>query len=244
MYPARFEYEAPRSLGEAIGLLTEAGDEAKVLAGGQSLIPLMKLRFAAPRLVVDINNIGDLAYHHQDSDGTLRVGALCRHVDLERSTLLKDTQPLMASAAPVIADPIVRNRGTLVGSLCHADPQGDWASVVTALGGTIIAQGPAGRRAIPVREFVTGPFSNTLAPDEIAVAILAELVKLRASGELAPELSMSHRPGSMPVDVTSTDPVCGMTVTSDAYTAVRDGVTYRFCCVGCRHTFEESASRC
>jgi aerobic carbon-monoxide dehydrogenase medium subunit len=171
MYPGRFEYEAPRSLGEAIGLLTEAGDEAKVLAGGQSLIPLMKLRFAAPRLVVDINNIGDLAYHHQDSDGTLRIGALCRHVDLERSTLLKDTQPLMASAAPVIADPIVRNRGTLVGSLCHADPQGDWASVVTALGGTIIAQGPAGRRAIPVREFVTGPFSNTLAPDEIAVEV-------------------------------------------------------------------------
>ncbi len=171
MYPARFGYEAPRSLDEAIGLLTEAGDEAKVLAGGQSLIPLMKLRFAAPRLIVDINNIGDLTYHHQDAGGTLRVGALCRHVDLERSTLLKDTQPLMASAAPVIADPIVRNRGTLVGSLCHADPQGDWASVVTALGGTIIAQGPAGRRAIPIGEFVTGPFSNTLAPDEIAVEV-------------------------------------------------------------------------
>jgi carbon-monoxide dehydrogenase medium subunit len=85
--------------------------------------------------------------------------------------LIKDVQPLMAAAAPVIADPIVRNRGTLVGSLCHADPQGDWSSVVTALGGTVIAQGPAGRRAIPVREFVTGPFSNTLAPDEIAVEV-------------------------------------------------------------------------
>jgi carbon-monoxide dehydrogenase medium subunit len=169
VYPARFGYEAPASLDEAIKLLTNGGDDAKVLAGGQSLIPLMKLRFAAPKLIVDINNLTELAYHRVDDDGTLRIGALCRHVDLERSGLLKGTQPTMAAAAPVIADPVVRNRGTLVGSLCHADPQGDWASVVTALGGSIIAHGPAGRRAIPIGEFVTGPFGNALAPDEIAV---------------------------------------------------------------------------
>jgi carbon-monoxide dehydrogenase medium subunit len=168
MYPARFAYEAPRGLGEAMAMLSDGGDEAKILAGGQSLIPLMKLRFAAPTLVIDINNLNELAYHHQDPDGTLRIGALCRHVDLERSTLLN---PTMAAAAPVIADPIVRNRGTLVGSLCHADPQGDWASVITALGGTVIAQGPAGRRAIPIAEFVTGPFGNALAPDEIAIEV-------------------------------------------------------------------------
>jgi carbon-monoxide dehydrogenase medium subunit len=120
-------------------------------------------------MLVDINNIPDLGHHVVDPDGTIRVGALCRHADLERSTLLTAKQPTMAAAAPLIADPIVRNRGTLVGSLCHADPQGDWASVVTALGGHIVAQGPQGRRTIPVSEFVTGPFDNALATDEIAV---------------------------------------------------------------------------
>jgi carbon-monoxide dehydrogenase medium subunit len=130
MYPSRFRYEAPQSIAEAIGLLRDGGDDAKVLAGGQSLVPLMKLRFASPELIVDINNLPGLDYLRQDADGTIRVGALCRHADLERSALLRSKQPVMASAAPLIADPIVRNRGTLVGSLCHADPQGDWASVV------------------------------------------------------------------------------------------------------------------
>ena len=169
MYPSRFAYEAPHSLDEAIGLLHAGNGEAKVLAGGQSLVPLMKLRFASPELVVDINDLPDLGYHRADPDGTLHVGALCRHADLERSALLPGRRPTMAAAAPLIADPIVRNRGTLVGSLCHADPQGDWAAVVTALGGSVVAQGPAGRRTIPITEFVTGPFQNTLAYDEIAV---------------------------------------------------------------------------
>jgi aerobic carbon-monoxide dehydrogenase medium subunit len=169
MYPSRFRYEAPRSVGEAISLLSQGGDEAKVLAGGQSLVPLMKLRFASPELIVDINNIPGLDYHREDADGTIRIGALCRHADLERSALLRSKQPVMASAAPLIADPIVRNRGTLVGSLCHADPQGDWASVVTALGGHVVARGPGGRRTIQMADFVTGPFQNSLAPDELAV---------------------------------------------------------------------------
>src|SRR6185437_3921776 len=169
MYPSRFRYEAPRSLDEAIALLHEGGDDAKVLAGGQSLVPLMKLRFAAPELIVDINNVPGLDYHRQDADGTLHVGALCRHATLERSSLLAAGQPTMKAAAPLIADPLVRNRGTLVGSLCHADPQGDWASVVTALGGHVVAQGPAGKRTIPIASFVTGPFQNALAPDEIAI---------------------------------------------------------------------------
>jgi aerobic carbon-monoxide dehydrogenase medium subunit len=169
MYPSRFRYEAPHSLAEAIDLLAAGGEDAKVLAGGQSLVPLMKLRFASPELIVDINNLPGLDYHRADSDGTIRVGALCRHADLERSALLSSKQPTMAAAAPLIADPIVRNRGTLVGSLCHADPQGDWASVVTALGGYIVAQGPGGRRTIPIAEFVTGPFQNVLDHDEIAV---------------------------------------------------------------------------
>jgi aerobic carbon-monoxide dehydrogenase medium subunit len=184
MYPSRFRYEAPRSLGEAIGLLHDTED-AKVLAGGQSLIPLMKLRFASPPLVVDINNLPGLDYHRADPDGTLRIGALCRHADLERSDLLKTTQPTMAAAAPLIADPIVRNRGTLVGSLCHADPQGDWASVVLALGGSVVAAGPRGRRTVNLADFVTGPFGNVLDPDEIAVeAVIPAATGARAGGYL------------------------------------------------------------
>jgi carbon-monoxide dehydrogenase medium subunit len=166
MYPARFRYEAPRSLDEALDLLRTYGDEAKILAGGQSLIPMVKLRFAAPELLIDINNLPGLGYHRAD-DG-LRVGALCRHVDLEFSTGLGQW-PVMASAAPLIADPIVRNRGTLVGSLCHADPQGDWASVLLALGAEVVAVSAAGRRTIPMAEFVTGPFQTALLPGEIAV---------------------------------------------------------------------------
>ncbi|HEU0241983.1 MAG TPA: xanthine dehydrogenase family protein subunit M [Micromonosporaceae bacterium] len=169
MYPSRFRYEAPRSIDEAIALLQQGGGEAKVLAGGQSLVPLLKLRFAAPELLVDINGLPGLDYHRADDDGTIRVGALCRHADLERSALLKSRQPTMAAAAPLVADPIVRNRGTLVGSLCHADPQGDWASVVTALGGYVVAQGANGRRNIPMADFITGPFENLLGYDEVAV---------------------------------------------------------------------------
>ena len=116
MYPSRFRYEAPTSIEEAISLLREGDGEAKVLAGGQSLVPLLKLRFAAPALLVDINNLPGLGHHDEDADGTLRVGALCRHADLERSALLPGRHPLMAAAAPLVADPIVRNRGTLVGS--------------------------------------------------------------------------------------------------------------------------------
>jgi carbon-monoxide dehydrogenase medium subunit len=185
MYPSRFRYEAPRSLDEAIATLRDGGDYAKVLAGGQSLVPLMKLRFAAPELVVDINNVPGLDYHRADADGTLRIGALCRHADLERSSLLKSSQPTMAMAAPLIADPIVRSRGTLVGSLCHADPQGDWASVVLALGGSVVAQGPRGRRGVPMAEFVTGPFENVLEPDEVAVeAVIPPATGARAGGYL------------------------------------------------------------
>ena len=169
MYPSRFQYEAPTTIEEAIRLLHDGKGEAKVLAGGQSLVPMMKLRFASPEMVVDINNIPGLGYHRVDADGTIRIGALCRHADLEKSSVLGASQPTMAAAARLVADPIVRSRGTLVGSLCHADPQGDWASVMVALGGQVVAQGPNGRRTIPVADFVSGPFQNVLAYDELAV---------------------------------------------------------------------------
>jgi carbon-monoxide dehydrogenase medium subunit len=185
MFPSRFRYEAPRSLDEAIGVLGDGGDYAKVLAGGQSLVPMMKLRFASPELIVDINNLPGLDYHRADPDGSLHIGALCRHAELEFSDLLKSTQPTMAAAAPLVADPLVRNRGTLVGSLCHADPQGDWASVLLALGGSVIAAGPGGRREILLKDFVTGPFQNVLEHDEIAVeAVVPPAVGARAGGYL------------------------------------------------------------
>jgi carbon-monoxide dehydrogenase medium subunit len=185
MYPTRFRYEAPYSIDEVIGLLHDGGDYVKVLAGGQSLVPMMKLRFASPEMLVDINNLPGLDYHRAEADGSLHIGALCRHADLEWSDLLKGTQPTMAAAAPLIADPIVRNRGTLVGSLCHADPQGDWAAVMMALGGSVVAQGPGGKRSIPVRDFVTGPFENALRPDEIAVeAVVPAAQGVRGGGYL------------------------------------------------------------
>jgi carbon-monoxide dehydrogenase medium subunit len=185
MYPTRFRYEAPRTLDEAIGLLSDGGDYVKVLAGGQSLVPMMKLRFAAPEMLVDINNLPGLDYHLAETDGSLHIGALCRHADLEWSGLLRQTQPTMAAAAPLIADPLVRNRGTLVGSLCHADPQGDWAAVMLALGGAVVAQGPAGRRSIQLTDFVTGPFENALGHDEIAVeAVVPPARGVRKGGYL------------------------------------------------------------
>lgn len=169
MYPSRFRYESPTTIDEAVGLLEESAGEAKVLAGGQSLIPLLKLRFAAPHMLVDINHIPGLDYLDFGADGSIRIGALVRHSALERSTELEARQPTMAAAAPLVADPIVRNRGTFVGSLCHADPQGDWAAVMVALGGSLVVQGPMGRRSILVSELAHGPFQSALAHNEIGV---------------------------------------------------------------------------
>ena len=185
MYPSRFGYAAPIDIDDAIGLLADGQGEAKVLAGGQSLVPMLKLRFASPDLLVDINGLPGLDHLRIEDDGTIRIGALCRHADLERSTLLADKQPTMAAVAPLVADPLVRTRGTLVGSLCHADPQGDWASVVTALDGHVVAQGVTGRRTISMKDFVSGPFQTTLSPDEIAVeAVIPAPVGTPAGGYL------------------------------------------------------------
>lgn len=182
MYPSRFQYEAPKSIDEAIALLHKGAGEAKVLAGGQSLVPMLKLRFASPEMLVDINNLPGLDYLRVDADGTLRIGALCRHADLEKSAVLAAHQPTMAAAARLVADPIVRNRGTLVGSLCHADPQGDWASVMVALNGHIIVQGPKGRRSIPVAGLMKGPFQTVLAYDELAIEAVVPAPKGVAAG--------------------------------------------------------------
>jgi carbon-monoxide dehydrogenase medium subunit len=137
----------------------------------------VKLRFASPEMLVDINNIPGLDYMKIDPDGTLRIGALVRHEDLERSTTLPATHPTLAAAASLVADPIIRTRGTFVGSLCHADPQGDWSATMIALGGRIVVQGPKGKREIDVRNFVIGPFTNALAYNEIAIEAVIPPVK-------------------------------------------------------------------
>jgi carbon-monoxide dehydrogenase medium subunit len=182
MYPSRFEYDAPKTLEEAIAILDRSGGEAKVLAGGQSLVPMLKLRFASPERIVDINAIPGLGSFGVDADGTLRIGALVRHEDMENSALLEKSFPTLAGAASLVADPIVRVRGTFVGSVCHADPQGDWAATMIALGGRIVAQGPNGRREIEMSNFVLGPFVTALAFNEIAVEAVIPGAKGTARG--------------------------------------------------------------
>jgi aerobic carbon-monoxide dehydrogenase medium subunit len=170
MYPASFDYSAPVTLDEALATLDRYGDDAKVLAGGQSLIPLMKLRFAAPSVLVDINRIPGLD-GLDERDGYLYIGPLVRHRDCERSELLRRRYGVLADAAPQISDPIVRNLGTVVGSLAHADPQGDWGSALLAAGGEVEARSSAGTRTIPLSDFFRGPFESALAPNEIVTSV-------------------------------------------------------------------------
>jgi carbon-monoxide dehydrogenase medium subunit len=182
MFPAAFDYRAPATLNEALGLLAEHGDDAKVMAGGQSLIPLLKLRFAQPQLIVDIGRIPGLADVKRD-DGHVRIGALVRHVDVERSKDLAKLVPLMVEAVHWIADPLVRNRGTVVGSVCHADPSGDWGSIMLALNAELVVQSTkGGERVIPIDGFFEGPFTTTLRSDEIATAIRIPLPAGSAGG--------------------------------------------------------------
>src|ERR1700693_3546155 len=170
MFPAAFDYRSPSTLDEALGVLAERGDDAKVMAGGQSLIPLLKLRFSQPALVVDIGRLPGLKDIKRE-DGHVRIGALVRHVDVERSKELATLIPLMVEAVHWIADPLVRNRGTVVGSVCHADPSGDWGSIMLALNAEVVARSAKGERVIPVDGFFEGPFTTTLRPDEIVTAI-------------------------------------------------------------------------
>jgi len=168
MYPSRFHYEAPSSIDEALQLLSMYQGEAKVLSGGMSLIPLMKLRFASPSAIIDVNNIPGLDDLFEDG-GQLRIGALVRNRGIIRSDVVRSRYPLMASVAPQIADPLVRGRSTLVGSLCHCDPQGDWGAVMLALEGEVVAVSSSGERRIPVTDFLLGPFQTSLRPDELAI---------------------------------------------------------------------------
>lgn len=141
-----------------------------MLAGGQSLIPLLKLRFATPEVLVDINRIGGLDTLAEEA-GVLRIGALVRHKTCERSDLLRDRYPMLSQAASQVSDPIVRNLGTVCGSVAHADPQGDWGSALMAAGAELVARGPQGERTLPLSDFFRGPFTTALDPAEVVTEI-------------------------------------------------------------------------
>jgi carbon-monoxide dehydrogenase medium subunit len=181
MFPAAFDYRAPATLAEALSILKQHGDDAKVMAGGQSLIPLLKLRFARPELVVDIGRLPALSSVKRET-GYVAIGALVRHVDVERSKELEAWLPMMVEASHWIADPLVRNRGTVAGSVCHADPSGDWGSVMLALGAELVAHSQSGERVIAADGFFQGPFTTTLRPDEVVTGIRIPAPKGPAGG--------------------------------------------------------------
>jgi carbon-monoxide dehydrogenase medium subunit len=171
VYPAAFEYSAPTSLGEALATLEQVGEEGRVLAGGQSLIPMMKLRLASPGHLVDINKLTELAYI-REVNGHVAIGALARHADVAASETIRGANHTVAAAAPWVADPLVRNRGTVCGSVAHCDPEGDWNSVMLAVGATVVARSASGgERLIPHTEFVVDFFTNALRPGEMVTEV-------------------------------------------------------------------------
>jgi carbon-monoxide dehydrogenase medium subunit len=181
MIPAPFEYHRPSSLQDALALLGRLGDDAKVLAGGQSLIPLMKLRLASPRHVVDVNRIPGLA-SIAERDGALVIGALVRESELEASDLVRRRFPILADACQVIADPVVRNLATVGGNLAHGDPANDHPAAMLALEAEVVAVGPKGARRIPVAGFFTGPLTTALEAGEILTEIHVPLPPPRTGG--------------------------------------------------------------
>jgi aerobic carbon-monoxide dehydrogenase medium subunit len=166
MIPAQFDYQAPTTLDEAVGLLTRHADEAKILAGGHSLIPAMKLRLAQPQLLIDIGRIKELSYIREEG-GEIRIGAMTAHYQIESSERLQQICPLLPECAGHIGDVQVRNKGTIGGSLAHSDPAGDWPAAILALRAEIIAVGPNGQRAIKADDFFVDLLTTALEPSEI-----------------------------------------------------------------------------
>jgi carbon-monoxide dehydrogenase medium subunit len=170
MIPAPFDYKRASSAAEAISLVSEYGEDAKFLAGGHSLLPLMKLRLAQPAVLIDIARITDLSYI-RDAGDHIAIGALTRHMDVEKSPIVLQHAPLLANAASHVGDPQVRHRGTIGGSIAHADSASDLPATTLAMGATYVVQGPNGTREIPANEFYVGFLESALAPDEMLTEI-------------------------------------------------------------------------
>ncbi|MGH9000973.1 MAG: FAD binding domain-containing protein [Acidimicrobiia bacterium] len=179
MIPAAFDYHRASSVDEAVSLLAEHGDEAKVLAGGQSLIPMMKLRLATPAVLVDVARVGDLSYV-RDAGAHVAIGSMTRTCNVESDEVLREHVPLLGFVAGKVGDPQIRHRGTIGGSLAHADPAADLPAAILALDATLVARGPGGQREIAARDFFAGLWETTLAPDELLTEI--RVPKLAGAG--------------------------------------------------------------
>jgi carbon-monoxide dehydrogenase medium subunit len=184
MIPSSFEYQAPRTLEEALRLLERHGDEAKLLAGGHSLLPLMKLRLASPRFVIDLGKLRGMSYVREEA-GVIAIGAMTTHAEVASSELLAQKCPLMVETAEEIGDVQVRNRGTLGGSLAHADPAGDYPAAILALDAEIIAATSSGTRSIPAREFFVDMLTTQLRPGEIITQVRVPVQKPRTGSSYA-----------------------------------------------------------
>jgi carbon-monoxide dehydrogenase medium subunit len=192
--PAHVEYERATSVDHALALLARSGPEARVVAGGHSLIPMMKLRLAQPEVLIDINDLTELSYLRLD-EGDLCIGALTRHAELLTSPVAREHFPIFVDAERVIADPIVRNWGTVGGSLCQADPSEDLSAAFAAVSATAVIRGPDGARRVPVREFHLGPYETVVAPGELLIELR---VPIRPGGGSAYE-KVERRVGDWPV---------------------------------------------
>jgi carbon-monoxide dehydrogenase medium subunit len=232
MIPSQFEYSAPQTLDEAISLLGEHGPDAVVLAGGQSLIPLMKLQLALPEHVVDINGIAGLSGISEDN-GFLRIGSLTRENDLERSGIVRSRYPILYDTAVVIADPLVRNMATVGGNLAHGDPANDHPATMLALGAQVAAVGPAGERVIPVSDFFEGPLTTALDHGEILTEIR---IPTPPAGSGGAYLKLERKVGDYAIAgvaalVTVADGVCqqaGIGLTNVGSTPVKAGAAESF----------------
>ncbi len=217
MIPAEFEYHAPKSVAEAVGLLDRLGEGAKVLAGGHSLVPAMRFRLAVPEALIDINGISELAYVREEQ-GYLAIGAMTREAELEHTEWVARAYPMLADAGKVIADPLVRNRGTIGGNLAHADPANDHPAVMLAYGATLIAEGPAGTREIGADDFFTGLFENALAPNELLTEVR---IPAPASGSGSAYFKMERKVGDYAVSAAAVR----LTMDGDTCTAARIALT-------------------
>jgi aerobic carbon-monoxide dehydrogenase medium subunit len=182
MLPSRFTYHRAGSLDEALSLLGTHGEDAKVLAGGQSLIPMMKLRFANPEHLVDVNHVDGLD-GLEERDGSLRIGALTRYRDVIASDLISSRYPTIGRAAPQISDPLVRNLGTVGGSLAHADPAGDLGAVMLALGASVVLKSSGGEREVPISEFLVDTFMTSIEPNELLTEVRVPMPGERSGGD-------------------------------------------------------------
>jgi aerobic carbon-monoxide dehydrogenase medium subunit len=181
MIPASFDYHAPSTLSEAIALLSRLGPDAKIMTGGQSLLPLLKLRLGQVSDLVDLGRVPGLEYIKEEG-GFLKIGGATREAMLERTPLIASKYPILLDTARVIADPIVRNRATVGGNLAHGDPANDHPATMLALGAAVVALGPKGERTIPIAQFFTGLFSTALAHDEILTEIRIPIPPARSGG--------------------------------------------------------------